>query len=96
MSENFRTFRGDEFATFFGFMGAASALVFSCLGYVLSEKERERERERERWVVCISGVVGRRSGTKNEEEDSVYKGFGRKYREYSECVRVYTDSVFSF
>ena len=47
MSENFRTFRGDEFATFFGFMGAASALVFSCLGYVLSEKERERERERD-------------------------------------------------
>ena len=34
MSEGFRTFRGDEFATFFGFMGAASALVFSCLGYV--------------------------------------------------------------
>jgi len=32
MSEAFRTFRGDEFATFFGFMGAASALVFSCLG----------------------------------------------------------------
>merc|ERR1711920_847345 len=32
MADDGRAFPGDELATFFGFMGAASALVFSCLG----------------------------------------------------------------